>query len=276
MLKHRLIPVLLLQNGLLVRSEVFSVHQVIGNPLHEVERFNEWGVDEIIYLDISRSDEYDLRRDDHKVKGLKEPLDILEAVSRTCFVPLTWGGRIRSLDDVRSRINRGADKITINTGAFQTPELVRDVARIFGSQAVVVSIDARRIESSSAAAEWEVFVDGGRTSTSLGPVEWAKRVETLGAGEILIQSIDNDGTGNGYDLDLIRSVADAVSIPVIALGGVGRYEQYADGIRAGASAVAAANIWHFKEMSDLGGKNALRKAGISVREQDYKKKGLLI
>ena len=261
MLKHRLIPVLLLQNGLLVRSQEFSTHQIIGNPVHEVKRFNEWGVDEIIYLDISRNDEYDLRRDDHKIRGLSTPLEILEAVSRTCFVPLTWGGRIRSLEDIRVRINSGADKVTLNSAAFRTPRLVEEASRIFGSQAVVVSIDARRMSSG-----WEVFVEGGRTPTGLDPAGWAKEVEHLGAGEILIQSIDRDGTGKGYDLELIRAVAGAVSIPVIALGGIGRYEQYADGVRAGASAVAAANIWHFKELSDLGGKKALRKAGIDVRE----------
>ena len=262
MLKHRLIPVLLLQNGLLVRSQEFRIHQIIGNPIHEVKRFNEWGVDEIIYLDISRDDDYDLRREDHKVRGLSNPMEILEAVSATCFVPLTWGGRIRTLDDIRSRISHGADKVTLNTAAFRTPELIGEAARIFGSQAVVVSIDAQRSPSGG----WLVFTDGGREATGLEPAPWARRVEECGAGEILIQSIDRDGTGTGYDLDLIRSVAEAVSIPVIALGGIGGYEQYAAGIRAGASAVAAANIWHFKELSDLGGKRALKKAGIDIRE----------
>ena len=121
MLKNRLIPVLLLQNGLLVRSELFKFHQILGNPIHEVERFNQWTVDELIYLDISRDANYDLRRDDQKIRGLVNPLDILEEVSKTCFMPLTWGGRIKSVDDMRARISRGADKITINTSAFRTP-----------------------------------------------------------------------------------------------------------------------------------------------------------
>ncbi|MCC6906274.1 MAG: imidazole glycerol phosphate synthase subunit HisF, partial [Anaerolineae bacterium] len=246
MLKKRLIPVLLLQNGLLVRSEVFTIHQVIGNPIYEVQRFNEWNVDELVYLDISRDDRYDLRREDHKLKGLSDPLDILDAVSKTCFMPLTWGGRIRTVEAMRERISRGADKIAINTGAFDTPSLITDGAKVFGSQAIVVSIDARRHEDN----RHEVFVEGGTRATGVSPAEWAQQAEDRGAGEILLQSIDRDGTGQGYDTDLIHAVASAVRIPVVACSGVGRYEQYADGIRAGASAVAAANIWHFKELSD--------------------------
>src|SRR5439155_7367703 len=135
MLKKRLIPVLLLQAGLLVRSEVFRIHQAIGNPIYEVKRFNEWNVDELIYLDITQGEHYDLRRDDHKVKGLDDPLKILDAVSKTCFMPLTFGGRIRSVADMRNRFGRGADKITINTMAFQRPQLITEGSKIFGSQA---------------------------------------------------------------------------------------------------------------------------------------------
>jgi len=252
--------VLLLQDGLLVRSELFKVHQALGNPIHEVARFNEWNVDELIYLDISRGVSYDLRRDDHKIRGLSDPLEILDAVSRTCFMPLTWGGRIQTLDDMRARFSRGADKIAINTAAVRTPGLVRDAAWAFGNQAVVVSIDVRRTPSGP-----EVFVDGGQTATGLDPVVWAREVERLGAGEILLQAVDRDGTGEGYDLDLIRDVAAATTIPVIACSGVGSYEHYATAVRAGAAAVAAANIWHFKELSDRNGKRALQRAGIDVR-----------
>ncbi|HSI10803.1 MAG TPA: imidazole glycerol phosphate synthase cyclase subunit [Chthoniobacter sp.] len=261
MLKKRLIPVLLLQNGLLVRSERFSIHQVIGNPIHEVARFNEWSVDELIYLDISRDDNYDLRRDDHKIRGLSDPLAILDAVSKTCFMPLTWGGRIRHLDDMRARISRGADKITLNTAAVQNPELITQGARVFGNQAMVLSIDSRRHDS----GRREVFIEGGRTGTGLEPAAWAREAERLGAGEILLQSLDRDGTGEGYDLELIREVVAATTVPVIACSGVGRYEHYVDAIRAGASAVAAANIWHFKELSDRGGKRALAKGGVDIR-----------
>jgi cyclase len=261
MLKKRLIPVLLLQNGVLVRSEEFRIHQVIGNPIHEVERFNHWNVDELIYIDISTSDDYDQRRDDHRVKPMTDPLTILEAVSRTCFMPLTWGGRIRTLDDIRVRLQRGADKVTLNTAAFRTPWLVTEAARHFGSQAIVVSMDVFQHPD----GRREVYVDGGRSATGLSPEVWAGEAERLGAGEILLQHIQRDGTARGYDLELISLVASHTNIPVIACSGVGRYEDYAAGIRAGASAVAAANIWHFKEMADRGGKRALAKAGIDVR-----------
>ena len=261
MLKHRLIPVLLLQNGLLVRSESFKIHQVIGTPIYEVQRFNEWNVDELIYLDITRGDSYDLRRDDHKAKGLGNPLSILDAVSKTCFMPLTWGGRIANVDQMREIFGRGADKITLNTAAFRTPELVTDAANRFGSQAIVVSIDVLRRADGCCS----VYVDGGRTDTGWDPVHWAREVEARGAGEILLQSIDRDGTGVGYDLALIQAVVSATTIPVIACSGVGLYTHYAEGILAGASAVAAANIWHFKELSDRGGKRALAKAGINIR-----------
>jgi cyclase len=261
MLKKRLIPVLLLKNGLLVRSELFKIHQVLGNPIIEVKRFNEWNVDELIYLDISKNDLYDIRRDDHKVKGLNNPLSILDAVSKTCFMPLTWGGRIRTIDDMHRSFSHGADKITINSAAVQNSKIITEGAKVFGSQAIVVSIDVLRHPDGST----EVFVEGGSTSTGLKPAEWVRRAEESGAGEILLQSIDRDGTGRGYDLELIHSVASATGLPVIACSGVGRYEDYAKGIEAGASAVAAANIWHFKELSDRGGKRALAKAGIDVR-----------
>lgn len=260
-LKNRLIPVLLLQNGLLVRSEVFTIHQAIGNPFYEVQRFNHWNVDELIYLDISRGDSYDLRRDDHKLRGLEDALGILDAVSQTCFMPLTWGGRITSVEQMREVFRRGADKVSINTAAVYTPQLIEQGARAFGSQAIVVSIDAQRRSD----GRLEVMIDGGRTATGLEPAGWAREAERLGAGEILLQSVDRDGTGQGYDLELIQSVVAATSVPVIACSGVGQYAQYADGIRAGASAVAAANIWHFKELSDRGGKRALAGAGVNVR-----------
>ena len=261
MLRKRLIPVLLLQNGLLVRSESFRVHQALGNPIYEVGRFNEWNVDELIYLDITQDDCYDLRRDDHKTKGLNDPMAILDAVSRTCFMPLTWGGRIRSVEDMHQRISHGADKIAINSAAVRDPNLITEGAKVFGSQAIVVSIDVFHHHDGVA----EVFIDGGRTPTELKPEAWAQEAEHRGAGEILLQSIDRDGTGQGYDLELIHAVALATTIPVIACSGVGRYEDYAKGIQAGASAVAAANIWHFKELSDRGGKRAMAKAGIQVR-----------
>ncbi len=261
MLKKRLIPVLLLQGGLLVRSESFKIHQIIGNPIHEVERFNEWNVDELVYLDITRDGSYHIGRMDSRVKDLGDPLDILEAVSRTCFMPLTWGGRIRTLEDMRARFSRGADKITINSQAHENPDLITQSAKTFGSQAIVVSIDSIMHDD----GRREVMSHGGRTSTGRMPQDWAREAEDRGAGELLLQSIDRDGAGKGYDLDLISAVCGAVSIPVIACSGVGRFEDYAKGIAAGASAVAAANLWHFKELADRAGKRALARAGVNVR-----------
>jgi cyclase len=261
MLRTRLIPVLLLQNGLLVRSESFSIHQALGNPIHEARRFNEWNVDELVYLDITRDDSYDLRRDDHRVKDLTDPMDILEEVSRACFMPLTWGGGIRTVEDMRECFRRGADKISINTAAFRTPHLIHDASEVFGSQAIVVSVDVLRGED----GRIEVIVEGGREPTGVDPVEWVKDAVSRGAGEILLQSVDRDGTARGYDVDLIRSVTAVSAVPVIALGGVGRYEHYFEGWKAGANAVAAANIFHFKELSDRNAKRAMAKAGIPVR-----------
>lgn len=261
MLKTRLIPVLLLKDGELVRSELFRIHQIIGNPIHEVERFNEWNVDELIYLDISRQPYQGGRRDDQKVRGITRHLDILDAVSRTCFMPLTWGGGIRSIEAMRERFARGADKITLNTAAHDDLGLVTRAATAFGSQAVVVSIDVLRHPDGRP----EVFTDMGARPTGLDPAQWARTVQESGAGEILLQCIHRDGTGAGYDLEIISLVAAATRIPVIALSGVGRFEDYAPAVKAGAAAVAAANIWHFKELSDRQGKRALAAAGIDVR-----------
>jgi cyclase len=266
MLKKRLIPALLLQNGFLVRSELFKFHQIIGDPVHEVKRFNEWNVDELIYLDITREGDYGIHRSDHKVKLGSDPLEILKEVSKSCFMPLTWGGRIKTVEDMRIRFNLGADKITINSEAVRNPELISSGAKLFGSQAIVLSVDVLKLEN----GEWEVYIDGGKTPTGLSPEKWVKEAEAHGAGEALIQCIDRDGTGAGYDLGLLERLSSLLKIPLIACSGIGRYEQYAKGIKAGASAVAAANIWHFKELSDRGGKRALHRAGINVRMGDLK------
>ena len=262
MLKTRLIPCLLLKNGLVVRSEEFSFHQIVGNPIHQVERFNVWGVDELIYLDITREGEYDVRRDDQKVKARATVLEIIEDISRTCFMPLTFGGGIRTLEDARLRLAHGADKITINTAAIENPEFITECAQVFGSQAIIVSIDAKADDSGG----WKVFSHWGRQATGLSPVEWAREAESRGAGEIFLNSIDRDGMANGYDIPLIRAVADATRIPVIACGGVGRFEHLAKGVlEGGASAVSAANIFHFTEHSTMRAKQALAKAGVDVR-----------
>jgi len=260
-LKTRLIPCLLLQNGLLVRSEEFSFHQVIGNPINQVERFDAWAVDELIYLDITREGELDMRRDDHKVKGAGDLLATIEAISRTCFMPLTFGGGIREIDDMRARFAHGADKVTINTAAVETPDLVTEGARVFGSQAIIVSIDAKR----QGEGEWEVFTRWGKHATGLDVVEWAREAERLGAGEIFLNSIDEDGMAGGYDTALVSAVCEATRIPVIACGGVGKFDHLIDGVNAGASAVSAANIFHFTEHSTQRAKKVLADAGVDVR-----------
>jgi cyclase len=260
-LKTRLIPCLLLMNGLLVRSEEFRTHQVIGNPIHQVERFSAWAVDELIYIDITREGAHDLRRDDHKVKGSADLLDIIEAIARSCFVPLTFGGGIRTLEDIRGRLARGADKVTINTHAVADPAFIAAAAGVFGSQAIVVSIDARE----RAGGGWEVMTGWGRTATGLDVVDWAREAERRGAGEIFLNSVDRDGMAGGYDLALIEAVSAATTIPVIACGGVGRFKHLVDGVRAGASAVSAANIFHFTEHSTQRAKKTLAEAGVPVR-----------
>lgn len=261
-LKTRLIPVLLLKEGRLVRSEGFCEHQVIGNPVHEVKRFSEWQVDELVYLDITRDGHgYDLGRDDHRIASSRSPLGILDEVAKHCFMPLTWGGRLRSVADMRACFARGADKITLNTAALARPDLIDEAAQAFGSQAVVVSIDVR----SDGGQPLAVYADGGRRATGRDAVTWAREVSQRGAGEILLQSIDRDGRACGYDTETIHRVASAVPIPLIACSGVGDPEHYAAGIAAGASAVAAANIWHFTELTDRKGKRALSAAGVPVR-----------
>ena len=260
MLKTRLIPVLLLQNGLLVRSENFNIHQIIGNPINEVDRFNQWNVDELIYIDISEGHIYDLGRDDSKLKNLNDPLDILKAVSKNCLMPLTWGGRIKTINDIHERISYGADKVTINSEAFKNPDLITEGSMRFGSQAIVVNIDVFKDSDGT----YEVFIQRGKEKTGEKPEVWAKKAEEMGAGEILLQSINNDGAAEGYDLELISLVSSNINIPLIALGGVGEFSHYPKGVEAGASAVAAANLWHFKELADRHGKKSLSDAGIEV------------
>src|SRR5512134_2607974 len=260
---HRLIPVILLKNGLIVRSQLFRIHQTIGNPLHTIRRLSNWNVDELILLDISAEDVHDMRRDDLQVRYLDNTsVGVLKQVAEISFMPLTVGGRIRSVEDMRARLSAGADKCAINSEAVRSPGLIEQAARAFGSQCVVASIDALRKENGAL----EVFIDGGKTATGLDPAAWAAECERLGAGEILINSIDRDGSGWGYDLDLVRRVTQSVSIPVIACGGVGAYEHFPAAIRdAGASAAAAANIFNFYELSYVYAKKACLDAGVPMR-----------
>ena len=264
MTRPRLIPVLLLKHGVIVRSQRFEVHQVIGNPMSTVERYSQWNVDELVILDISRGERgHDLRRDDlHQQYAGNTALDVLRAVAKVCFMPLTFGGRIRTLDDIAERLAAGADKVVINSAALDDPAFIERAARRFGTQCVVVSIDARRHTD----GRYEACGDGGRQSTGRTPAHWAREVERLGAGEIFLNAIDRDGSGAGYDLELVADVARAVSIPVVACGGVGSYEHFPSAIRdSGAAAAAAANLFHFFEASYPHAKQACLDAGLPMR-----------
>lgn len=260
----RLIVCLILKHGVIVRSQTFTRHQVIGTPLQTVRRLSNWNVDELVILDISTEDYHDMRRDDHaeQYKGTRT-VDILEQISDVCFMPLSFGGRIRSVEDMGVRLDAGADKVVINTAAIETPRLITNGAKAFGSQCIIVSIDALRKPDGSL----EVYSHGGKTPTGMAPEAWAKEAEQLGAGEIFLNSIDRDGEGTGYDLDLIKTVSDAVSIPVIACGGVGKYEDFSTAItKGGASAAAAANIFHFFELAYPYAKKACLDARLPMRD----------
>jgi imidazoleglycerol phosphate synthase cyclase subunit len=266
MILPRLIPVLFLKNGLVVRSQRFSTHQAIGNPMSSVLRYTNWQADELIILDISRDDRHDLRRNDlqQQYDG-SSYFDVLKQIADVCHVPLTLGGRVRSLQDIERRLMLGADRVTLNTAAVQQPDLIDRAVRAFGGQCMVVSVDVLRHDDD----RLEVFTDGGRVATGRDPVEWSKEIESRGAGEILLNSIDRDGTKRGYDLEQIRSITRAVGIPVIACGGVRDYEDFATVIReAGASAAAAGNIFHFFELSYPIAKKATIDAGVPLRECD--------
>lgn len=251
MLKKRLIACLLIKNNLIVQSIGFNKYLPIGNPKFPLEFLNKWDVDEIILLDISA----------YKEKR-KLNLKILESLSKSCFVPLTVGGGIANSEDVQKFIRAGADKVSINSSAISNPKIISEIADIFGSQCVVVSMDCKFDRDSI----YRVYGDSGKNSTNLIASEWAKKVESLGAGEILLNSIDRDGSKIGYDINLIKIISDAVSIPVIACGGVGDFSHFAPGIvKGGASAVAAGNIFHYIEHSTIIAKMNLLKSGIDIR-----------
>lgn len=263
MLKKRLIPTILLQNGQLVKSIGFKEYQIIGNPKVAIRFFNAWAVDEIVFLDISKTQDYvSIMRQDYNFKTLDNFADIVQECATICFVPLAVGGGIRSIEDMQKLFASGADKVVINTEAARRPEFIAESAKRFGSQAIVVSIDAKKNEQGM----YEVYADHGQEATGLSAAEWAKKAEELGAGEIYLTSIDRDGSHQGYDLDLLKTVTDALTIPVVASGGVGKWQDLVDGVTlGGASAVSAANIFHYKEQSTRDAKRYMAQAGLDVR-----------
>jgi cyclase len=249
-LAKRVIPCLDVTAGRVVKGVNFVELRDAGDPVEIAARYDEQGADELAFLDITASsDERDIL------------LHVIEAVASRVFIPLTVGGGVRWVEDVRRLLNAGADKVSINTAAVQNPDLVRAASGIVGNQCIVVAIDAKK-----SGASWQVFTHGGRKPTGLDAVDWARRMEGAGAGEILLTSMDRDGTRDGFDLALTRAVSDAVGVPVIASGGVGRLEHLADGVLEGhADAVLAASVFHFGDFTVRQAKEHMRSRGIEVR-----------
>ena len=250
-LAKRIIPCLDVTAGRVVKGVNFLELRDAGDPVEIAKRYDDQGADEITFLDITATSD-----------GRDLILDIIEAVASQVFIPLTVGGGVRAVDDVRRLLNAGADKVGINSSAISNPQLVFDASQKYGSQCIVVAIDAKKASD----GRWEVFTHGGRKATGLDAIEWAKKMESMGAGEILLTSMDRDGTKVGFDLDLTRSVSDAISIPVIASGGVGGLQDLADGVKIGrADAVLAASIFHYGQHTVQEAKRFMSEQGIAMR-----------
>jgi imidazole glycerol-phosphate synthase subunit HisF len=250
-LAKRIIPCLDVTNGRVVKGVNFVELRDAGDPVEIARRYDEQGADELTFLDITATSD-----------GRDLILHIIEDVASQVFIPLTVGGGVRTVDDVRRLLNAGADKISVNSTAVANPQMVQEAARKFGSQCIVVAIDAKK----SGDGKWEVFTHGGRKPTGLDVVEWAKKMESIGVGEILLTSMDRDGTKSGFDLALTRAVSDAVSIPVIASGGVGGLQDLADGVKLGkADAVLAASIFHYGQHTVQEAKQFMSGQGIPMR-----------
>jgi len=254
-LAKRIIPCLDVDNGRVVKGVQFVNIRDAGDPVEVAKRYDEEGADELTFLDITASS------DDRETM-----VHVVEEVAGQVFIPLTVGGGIRELPDIRRMLNAGADKVAINTAAVFNPEFVKEAAKRFGSQCIVVAIDAKRVSKEGEPARWEIFTHGGRKPTGIDAVEWAQRMVEYGAGEILLTSMDRDGTKIGFDLELTRAICDAVTVPVIASGGVGNLDHLVEGITEGhADAVLAASIFHFAEYSIEEAKRYMAEKGIEVR-----------
>lgn len=252
MLTKRIIPCLDVKGGRVVKGVQFLELRDAGDPVEIAEAYDRQGADELTFLDITASS------DERSII-----IDVVRRTAERVFMPLTVGGGVRTVDDIRNLLNAGADKVSINTAAVHRPEFVREAAERFGSQCTVVAIDARQVPGEN---RWEVYTHGGRNPTGIDASEWARRMERYGAGEILLTSMDRDGTKDGYDIPLTRTIVDAVSIPVIASGGVGNLEHLYDGfVKAGASACLAASIFHYKEYTIGEAKEYLRQRGVPIR-----------
>jgi len=254
MLAKRVIPCLDVDRGRVVKGTNFLNLRDAGDPVAVAARYEQEGADELVFLDITAS---------HEARNIM--IDVVRRTAEQVFMPLTVGGGIRSVDDIRALLNAGCDKVSINSAACKDPQFVREAARKFGSQCIVVNIDPKRVQRDGREV-WEVHINGGRVPTGLEAVSWAKQVEALGAGEIVLTSMDADGTKDGYDLEVTRAVAEAVSIPVVASGGAGKPEHLADAVQAGrADAALAASIFHFGEYTIRQTKEVMAARGIPVR-----------
>ena len=250
MYAKRIIPCLDVSNGRVVKGVNFLSLRDAGDPVEIAKYYNEQGADELVFLDITASSD-----------KRKTVVDMVKKVAESVFIPFTVGGGINSVDDIRAVVSAGADKVSINTAAVKNPSIISEGAKVFGSQCIVVAIDVKYNGKF-----WEVFLHGGRTPTGINGLEWAKEVERLGAGEILLTSMDRDGTKDGYDLDITRAISESLNIPVIASGGVGNLEHLYTGITEGkADAVLAASIFHFREYSIKEAKEYLKIRGVEVR-----------
>lgn len=254
-LAKRIIPCLDVDNGRVVKGVNFVDIRDAGDPVEIAARYNREGADEITFLDITASSD-----------NRETIVHVVEAVASQVFIPLTVGGGIRKLEDVRRMLNAGADKVGINTAAVFNPELVREATDYFGSQCIVVAIDAKKVSEAGELDRWEVFTHGGRKRTGIDAVEWAEKMALYGAGELLVTSMDRDGTKAGFDLGLVRAITDRVGVPLIASGGVGNLQHLADGVlQGGADAVLAASIFHFGEYTVGQAKQFMADQGIEMR-----------
>ena len=254
-LAKRIIPCLDVRDGRVVKGVQFVDIRDAGDPVEVARRYNEEGADEITFLDITASSD-----------NRETIVHVVEQVASEVFIPLTVGGGIREVEDVRRMLNAGADKVAINTAAVFNPELVKQASDKFGSQCIVVAIDAKKVSADGEAERWDIFTHGGRKPTGIDAIDWAKKMDEFGAGEILLTSMDRDGTKIGFDLALTKAISEAVKVPVIASGGVGNLQHLAEGVLLGkADAVLAASIFHFAEYSVKEAKQYMAKQGIEVR-----------
>lgn len=252
MLAKRIIPCLDVRNGQVVKGVNFEGIKDVGDPVEFAYDYNMQGADELVFYDITASAE-----------GRGAMLDVVRNTAKKVFIPLTVGGGIKTIDDFRETLRAGADKVSVNSQAVQNPELIKEAADIFGSQCVVVGIDAKKVSD----GKWTVYINGGRIDYKLDLIEWVKRIEELGAGEICLNSIDTDGVRGGYDIDMLNAVCDAVKIPVIASGGCGKLEDFLDAFeKTNCSAALAASLFHFKELTVGEVKTYLKQKGVAIRD----------